>query len=226
MRAACILYLVMASSLVTVVSPTTRLTKRIVFLVDVSGSMAGLKFDRACGAVLEIAGQPVDEMEIAVFAFDNTPTRWPGIPEAKDLEKGIKGIPKGWAALPSQEAINTSSHWLGGISPDGGTLVIPPLLAALAEERKELSIVLITDGQFYQERTDSILAAVEKAQKARVAKGLGRAVILAYGVAGESIALQKLAEAGGGGFFKRAVPTSPLMFMKKTAAAPGAASVR
>ncbi len=226
MRAACILYFVMASSLITVVPPTTRLTKRIVFLVDVSGSMAGLKFDRACGAVLEIAGQPVDEMEMAVFAFDNTPTRWPGIPEPRDLEQGIKGIPKGWAALPSQVAMNKSSRWLSGISPDGGTLVIPALLAALAEERKELSIVLITDGQFYQERTDTILAAVETAQRAREAKGLGRAVILAYGVAGESTALQKLAEVGGGGFYKRSVPTSPLMFMKKTAAISGGGGVR
>lgn len=213
---ACILsFVFLASSLTTVVPPTARLTKRIVFLVDVSGSMAGLKFDRACGAVLEIAGQPVDELEIAVVAFDSTVSRWPGLPEPSDPERGIKGVPRGWAALPSQLAMDESSRWLNGISPDGGTLVIPPLRAALAENRKELSVVLITDGQFYQERTDVILAAVEASQRQREEKGLGRAVILAYGVAGESNALKRLAKAGGGGFFKRTAPLSPLLFMKK-----------
>ncbi len=188
-----------------VVPAQVPLSKRVLFVVDVSGSMAGMKFDRASQAVLEIAGQPVDEMEIGLIAFDNHPSRWPGIPE--EGVEGRPGVPKGWAALPSQEAVDDASTWLRKINPTGGTRAIPAMEAALAEDRNQLSIVLVTDGQFYQETSAKILAAVKEAQKRRVDKGLGRAVVLVYGVGDTHSILEELGKRGHGGFYRN--PDAP-----------------
>ncbi len=220
MRAALLLVVVFfAPSIVEVVPAKARMTKRVLFVVDVSGSMAGLKFDKASQAVIEIAGQPVDEMEIGLIAFDNAPSRWPGIPEK--AQEGVPAVPKGWAALPSKEAVDSASGWLRKINPTGGTRLIPALKSALAEDRDKLSLVIVTDGQFYQETSTKIYAALEEGQKAREAKGLGRAVVLIYGVGESNSTLKKLGELGQGGFYRKqkepVIPT-PVMVMPQPAA--------
>lgn len=198
--------LLFLTGLVTVVEPQARLTKRIMFIVDVSGSMRGDKFGAACKAVVGAFEQPVDELEIAVLAFNDEPRRWPGIPEEGE---GGRRIPEGWAALPSREAVEKAERFLSETGADGDTLVIPALTRALAEERRELSLVLVTDGIFQRESADEVLAAFEAGQKAREERELGRVVLLAYGVGGEAPVLRSLGAAGRGGYIREPLVRVP-----------------
>lgn len=205
---ACALLVAVLADLITVVEPQARLTKRIMFVVDVSGSMRGDKLGAACAAVTGALQQPVDEMEIAVIAFNDQPRRWPGIPE-----DGERRVPAGWAALPSQDAVREAEKFLAGLGAEGNTLVVPALQAALAEERKELSLVLVSDGIFQQESEDEVADALEAGQKKREERELGRAVLLVYGVGSEAGVLRRLGTAGRGGYLRepleRLTPVQP-----------------
>jgi len=184
--------------IVAVVTPERRLTKRVLFVVDASGSMQGDKFARACRGVLQIAEQPIDEVEVGVLAFNDETARWPGLPE----DHPARPVPDGWAALPSAEAVASASAFLAERGAYGDTLVIPALRQALAETRDELSVVVVTDGVFQRERSDDVLAALAEAQQAREERGLGRAVVLVYGVGREQEVLRELGAAGQGGYFR------------------------
>ena len=59
-----------------VVPAQARVTKRVLFVVDTSGSMRGGKFEAAADALVRILEQPVDEVEFGVLAFSNRPHRW------------------------------------------------------------------------------------------------------------------------------------------------------
>lgn len=196
------------SGLVMVVEPQARLTKRVLFVVDVSGSMRGDKLGAACAAVLSALQQPVDEMEIAVIAFNDQPRRWPGIPEEAEAGQG-RAIPKGWAGLPSQEAVQAAEKFLGELGAGGDTQVIPALREALAEPRDELSLVLVSDGIFQREAPDDVLAALEAGQNERDERELGRAVLMVYGVGSESGVLRRLGESGRGGYLREPLLTLP-----------------
>lgn len=200
-----VLSLPLLSGLVMVVEPQARLTKRVLFVVDVSGSMRGDKLGAACAAVLSALQQPVDEMEIAVIAFNDQPRRWPGIPE----EAEGRSIPKGWAGLPSQEAVQAAEKFLGELGAGGDTQVIPALREGLAEPRAELSLVLVSDGIFQREAPDDVLAALEAGQKERDERELGRAVLMVYGVGSESGVLRRLGESGRGGYLREPLMTLP-----------------
>lgn len=190
------------SGIVTVVEPKERLSKRILFVVDVSGSMQGDKFAAACAAVNGAFQQPVDELEIAVLAFNDTTTRWKGIPEA-----GENPVPEGWAALPSQDAVEDASRFLAEVGADGDTLVIPALREALEEARSELSIVLVTDGIFQRETGDEVLTALQEGQAQRQERGQGPALLMVYGVGSESEVLSRLAREGKGGYMRETLPS-------------------
>ena len=192
------------SGLVMVVEPQARLTKRVVFVVDVSGSMRGDKLGAACTAVMTALQQPVDEMEIAVIAFNDQPRRWPGIPE-----EGERKVPKGWAALPSQDAVKAAEKFLGELGAGGDTQVSPALREGLAEPRDDLSLVLVSDGIFQRESPDEVMAAFESGQKQREERELGRAVLMVYGVGSESGVLRRLAEGGRGGYLREPLVRLP-----------------
>ncbi|RMG09418.1 MAG: VWA domain-containing protein [Planctomycetota bacterium] len=218
MEWAALLVLLFCSDVVEVVPAAERPSKHLLFLVDTSGSMEGDKFASACQAVVDIAAQPVDAMEIAILAFDDEVARWPGLPASggppprfqatvppRALPRApARRVPPGWAALPSREAVRHASAWLARRPPEGGTRIIPALRAALAEPRKELTVVLVSDGQFYQERGEAILAALEEAQRAREAKGLGRALLLVFAVGEPAALLEDLGRLGRGGTYRRA----------------------
>ena len=194
LRLACFPAIILAAGFVQVVTPEARLTRRIVFVVDTSGSMRGDKFGKACSAVLRVAEQPVDEVEIAVIAFNHDTRRWPGIPE--------EGIPPGWAALPSLQATQAAAAFLAQRGAGGDTQVISALSQALAEPRDELSVVLVTDGLFVREKTEDVLKALEEGQKQRVKKNLKPAVLLVYGIGSEAEVLRKLGKQGRGGYLR------------------------
>lgn len=93
-----------------VVKPKERLTKRLLLLVDTSGSMSGASFAQALSCVRGLAGQATDDMELAVVSFDTDPARW--------VYKG-----KTWVSLPNAKAIRAAGRWVRAQGPGGMTYV-------------------------------------------------------------------------------------------------------
>lgn len=189
--------LLLLTNITMVVEPQERLTDRIIFVVDRSGSMHGDTFSRALQVVTETLQQPVDQYEIGVIAFNDSFARWPGKPE-----NGPKAVPPNWAAMPSNAVVREVNDWLEALGAGGDTLVMPALRGALLDPRERLSIVLITDGQFGRERTSDIVENIEKLQQERIKQGWGRAIILAYGISsvGTQPSLKAIGEVGQGGY--------------------------
>lgn len=129
---------------VEVIKQKTRFQKHVFFIYDCSGSMGRSELNRAFTAFAMIAEQPIDEMEIALLAFDDITKRWPGIPEPDSPNP----VPKGWAAMPSATAFKKAHNWLDNLDLKGGTSIAPALKEALKENRNNISIVIISDGGF------------------------------------------------------------------------------
>lgn len=172
------------------VPQTARLTKRVLLVVDVSGSMIG-KLSTAVRAALRIAGSGVDELEVAAIAFSDETARWTGVVS--------DGCPPRWAALPSEEAIGELVWFLERRGTVGDTHVIPALREALAEPRGDLSVVLISDGIFQSESSPEILRAIDAAQSWRTDAGHGRAVVMTWCVGPEKSVMNQIGEAHAGG---------------------------
>ena len=183
------------------VAPTTPITRRVLFVVDRSGSMHGDHFSRALAAVRDMIEHPTDDLEVALIAFNDAAIRWPGKPE-----EGRRSVPAGWAALPSDTAVAEAEGWLEALGAGGDTLVIPALRAAMTERRQELSVVLVSDGLFGRERTDDILGVITSAQAEREAAGLGHAVVAVYGLGPNQKVLCRIGELGRGGYIREEVP--------------------
>lgn len=175
-------------SITVVQPPQERFGTQFAFVVDVSGSMDGVKLQRAIEGYAEVAEQSTDHMSMALWAFDT----------------GVKRWPEGWVKLPDQTAITRAMAWLNEQAEHSGTYAGPALRAALADE-KASTVVLITDGMFFSETDATVLAALESAQALRVKRGWGRATVAVIHVsAGETPpkALVQLAAAGRGGLFQ------------------------
>ena len=188
-----------------IVKGQNSLSKRIFFIIDVSGSMKGDgKIGKAIKFVRTIWQSPVDEFEIAVAVFSDNSVRWEGFPSAKD---DPHPAPKGWAKLPSKDAIDAAQKFLDGYPGDGSTYPTPALEMALKEDRSDLSIVFVTDGD-YSGSTQGVLDDIKKLQDAREKKGLGKAVISVFGV-GDAEKQKNLSEIGKdylGGFYIEKLP--------------------
>lgn len=223
------------------VAPTTPTTKRIVIVMDVSGSMNDdSKFEKAFGCLLPYLTQGNDGYQVALIAFDGSTYRWEGVreqhcpvctEEARGCDwsanckhgpctfKKERCVPEDWSALP-QDLAGQASKLLNSLLTQGVTRVTPALTQALKEPRKELTVVLISDGIFNMTSGTKLLAAVDKLQKWRLTehdrfcrlktsavnpcKGcLGMAVITTYSVANfESTVMTKLGTKYGGGVFR------------------------
>jgi hypothetical protein len=175
-----------------------RMTKRLIFVYDCSGSMNKNDLRNALNFVRGVMMQPLDEFEFGIIAFDGQTYRWGGIPEPKQTPP----VPPNWAALPSQIAIEKATQWLQNLNDNGSTEVIPALNIALRENRDDLSIVVVSDGGFHAESTKSILEAIKQGQAWRKKSKLKRAHIMAVGVDDSANdALSKIGEEGGLGYF-------------------------
>lgn len=176
----------------------TRLTNRVLFIHDCSGSMGENDLTNAINFVRGVMKQPLDEFEIGIIAFDENTYRWPGIPEPKQTPP----VPPNWAALPSATAVDKVTQWLRTRDDEGSTKLVPALQLALQENRDKLSIVVISDGDFYTESTREIVAAIQKGQKWRLDNGLNKAPIMAIGVTSVSNdKLAKIGKIGGLGYY-------------------------
>ena len=179
--------------LVEIVAPEQRITRRILLVVDTSDSMKrGGRFARAMGAVAMITGQPVDELEVGVIAFAETHARWPGVPGG-DARWG-------WAALPSEEAVEEAVGWLETVDVGSTTSLGPALETALREPVEELSVIVVSDGVI--DNAGALRGHFGVGQAVRATQGRDRALVACYGVGStRSVALRELAEWGGGGYW-------------------------
>lgn len=168
-----------AMELKEIVKGVEPLSKRIFFVIDVSGSMIGDgKIKKAIRFVRNIWQTPVDEFEIAVVVFNDKATRWEGIACNKD---DAKPCPKGWAKMPSKDAIDSAQTFLNHYPGDGNTHPLTALEIALNEDRSDLSIVFVTDGD-YSGNTQEVLDKIKEMQETREKKDLGKALICVFGV--------------------------------------------
>lgn len=117
-------------------------SRRVVFLLDTSGSMRGEMFDAARNAVRALlrALGPGDRFQLVRFSSDHSAL-----------------AP---AALPfDQASLDRAEAWLAGLEAGGGTEILPAVVEALrraedgADEAKGAStiLVLVTDGQVANE---------------------------------------------------------------------------
>lgn len=180
-----------------IVPMQTRITKNIMFVVDTSGSMGSEgRLGDALGAVSMIMEQPTDDMQIACLAFNDAVSRWPGY-----RTKGDVRLDAGWARMPSNVAIHKARAWLAAFQASGMTNVEQAIKTALEETKRDLTIVLVTDGDFPEDR---LMRIARRWQTRRVEQKLGRAVIMVWGVGSEaskSQAAASLANFGGGGLW-------------------------
>ena len=174
-----------------------RLTKRVILVLDVSGSMrAENRIGRAIQVLKHVMRQPVDDLEVAVITFSSNMERWVGVPEPK----ADPPVPYGWARLPSATALRAAEMWVA-TRVSSGTEPNDALKAAIKEARDEVSIVFITDGDF---AGDSCVEAFREAQKVRKAAGRAEAPVLVYGVgtgADKRDCLATIGKEGGIGFW-------------------------
>lgn len=193
-----------------IVKSQSPLTKRIFFIIDVSGSMSSDgELKRAVQFVKTIWQSPVDEFEIAIVVFNDGTSRWGGLPSAKD---DLKPTPKGWAKMPSKDAADAAQKFLDKFPGAGNTYPTDALKIALNEDRSEMSIVFITDGEYSHPPEDSeVIQTIKELQENREKKNLGKAVISVFGVgaAEKEKNLSVIGKDWLGGFYVEKKPPIP-----------------
>lgn len=182
----------------TIVEQTQRMSTKIAFVVDASGSMSN--FDRL-GAALSFSkgllGEQSDALEVAIYAFRDAAMRWPGFPH----DGNGPPPPPGWTFFPSEPAYRAAASWLSALGAGGNTDPTEAVQEALAENIDDLTVVIITDGEF---DGNLFKQTIERAQAARVAAGHDRAVIIAIGVGPNAKNQQHMKDVGTselGGFY-------------------------
>lgn len=154
--------------------------REMIFIVDTSGSMNGLKMEQAKNAMRAcLRGlNPQDDFNIIRFSSDFQPM-WPK------------------AQSVNQVNINTADQFVNNLRAVGGTEIYAPLMHVLQTNKampgqpvKPRTIVFITDGQVGNEA--QILEAVKQ--------NLGQTKIFTFGIdsAVNEYFLRKLAEIGQG----------------------------
>lgn len=180
-----------------------RMSSRILFVVDVSGSMRdGKKLRQAIDSVLLIVGSGVDGFRVGAIAFTHGFSRWAGVPQCK--HKPTQGhnktcVPPGWAEIPTD--YRAVLAWLSTLAALGGTEPRHAFHQALQDPTRDLTVVLISDGEFDAQKS---LRQIERDQVKRIKRGLRRVPIMVWGAgvqARTQKSLRAVAEVGGGGFW-------------------------
>lgn len=193
-----------AFGLETVIEPKERMTKNVLFLLDTSGSMDHGALTKAVNAVVTIATQSTDDLNVAVIAFDDGCTRWGGLPGTEP----DGGPPKGWAAMPSQDGAKKLTDWLGEIPAGGGTNLHFAMREGLhvKQPRKgALTVVVVTDDKIDATQRSAMKSLVEGLQTHREKEGMGKATLVGYriGKGDTESALRIIVEVGPcGGLFQ------------------------
>jgi Mg-chelatase subunit ChlD len=196
-----------------------RMSSRVLFVVDVSGSMSGEPLRQAVDSVLMIAGS--DGFRVGAIAFTGSHTPWTGVPRchpghhqqaprrgvqasprassfAQLTPCGRRCVPSGWADVPRD--LQAFMDWLRGLNASGGTDPSGALEAAIKNRRAQ-TVVFVSDGDFTKEPA---LEAIKKAQAWRKANKLPPMPIMVWGAgaaAKTNDQLRAIAKDGGGGMW-------------------------
>ena len=156
----------------------TRVSRETIIVIDTSGSMSGESIVQARRAVGEALSTLRPEDAFNVIEFDSTfemlfPASRPATPEA----------------------VSSAKRWVDSLDADGGTNMLPALVAALqpgGESRAVRQIVFVTDGAVGNE--DALFGAIER--------HLGRSRLFTVGIgsAPNGHFMSKAAEYGRGTF--------------------------
>lgn len=129
--------------------------KNILFIIDTSGSMDGKQVQSAIKMAMSIAEAPVDDLQIALVSFGSSTNRWAGTTDI-DPNTGKDMSRNRWSVMPSQDNLTVAYNWLQANRDSGGTSILPAINHAFRsclggkenEKVKELSIFIISDGEF------------------------------------------------------------------------------
>lgn len=149
-----------------------------VFVIDVSGSMAGPSIEQAREALLAALDRLRPDDRFDLIAFDDDRRSFAG--ELVDA---------------SEDRVDAARRWVRGLQAEGGTMVAPALDAALAElrlgsGRTHRRAILMTDGAIGNE--------AEVLGRAVTAAGDVRVHTLGIGHAPNGWLIRRLAEVGRG----------------------------
>lgn len=209
---------------VTPASDGFHMTDRVVFVIDISGSMRGqvnepvqlpfgpptteeptgpTKIEHAIASVLMIAGS-TDDCQAAIFAFTNIHCRWPGCPEPCKHPINQKCdhrrcVLPGWARFP--ERLQEANDYMNSLVINGDTNPSDAIKSAMRLTTPDITVVLISDGDF---DPDNPIQEIVEGRLWRTTHGLGDAPVLVFGVGSSARtkeALLKIAACGGGGFW-------------------------
>ena len=107
------------------------LTRRVAFVIDVSGSMRGEPISLGKREILTILSLFADDGYFKIYAFDEE----------------VREFRSDWTPLPDREAVTEAAEWLSQFSGSGNTALASGVISALKNEAEELAIVLVTDGE-------------------------------------------------------------------------------
>lgn len=156
--------------------------RNILFLIDSSGSMNDRKIGDAINFAMQVAEAPIDDFNITLVTFGSRVARWAGTKDV-DERTGAQVGHRGWAAMPSSNNLQAARNWISNNLDDGSTYVIPGIEHASransglydgilhdvelpAITLKELTIIIITDGEF-SEPLIRVVRAIAAAQSMR-----------------------------------------------------------
>lgn len=172
--------------LIVLLAPTKPVTKKIILLVDVSGSMEDNgRASQALAAASMIYRQPVDEAQVLPIAWADKVTVYD----------------KGWEMLPSEEAAKRIDTWITSKRSKGATYLAQALTEVLTRPElidEEISIIIITDGVLHYDSEEALLTTLAEGQ----AKRKRPASIGVWGInhTTSNSKLMAIAKAGGGGY--------------------------
>lgn len=134
------------SQIETLAEASIPTQKRLVFIVDTSGSMDKYKVASAIQTVMDICNAPVDDFQVSAISFGTGCRRWEGT-EDIDPNTGKDFTLPGWSAMPSAPNLESLNSWLWSAIDNGGTSVRPAFEEAfkLGADLKDVSFVLISD---------------------------------------------------------------------------------
>ena len=148
------------------------LTKRIAFVLDVSGSMAGDPIEHARGEIRTILELFADDGLVRVFAFSDA---------ASEFE--IEGCKGKWHRLPSEEVSKAAMGFYASFEPRGGTRIGEAIAMVMSEcVEDDLSIVLVTDGEIVDSAIQ--MEVIETAQMSRDVPSVIHVILMRESVGG------------------------------------------
>jgi Mg-chelatase subunit ChlD len=177
-----------------------RVTNRVLFVVDVSGSMQG-QLQEAVENVLLIVQTPTDDLQVGLITFNHQAIRWKGkeTPCKHAGKHSAKCVRPGWARVPDHYRAFLS--YLTAFSAGGMTVPAHALAWALADPEELLTIVLVTDGDFSAKAT---VKSIASGQAWRRKHKMAPAQIMVWGVgpdAKQNKALRELVSKTRGGLW-------------------------